>query len=78
MTITSLAEMREIPESDRVYPDCPHEMAVVILLVCVDIMSHCPCLVMKFHADVHADLNFTGDLSWLLGANACRLLNFSF
>ena len=71
MTLTSIAEMRENPGSDRVYPDCPHEMAVVILLVCVDntdIRSHRPCLVMKFHADVHADLNFTGDLSWLLGA----------
>jgi hypothetical protein len=71
MTLTSLVEMREIPGSDRVYPDCPHEMTVVILSVCVDntdIRSYCPCLVMKFHADVHAGVNFTGDLSWLLGA----------
>jgi hypothetical protein len=36
MTLRSLAEMREIPESDRVCPDCPHAMAVVIFLVCVE------------------------------------------
>jgi hypothetical protein len=31
-TLTSLADMQEIPLSDRVYQDCPHEIAVVIIL----------------------------------------------
>ena len=73
-TLTSLADMQEIPLSDRVYQDCPHEIAVVIILLYVDntgIRSNCPQLVEKFHADVRAngkiDLNFTGDLSWFLG-----------
>ena len=34
--LTLLAEIREIPESDRVYPDCLHEIAAVILLLYVD------------------------------------------
>jgi hypothetical protein len=57
--------MQEIPVSDRVYQDCPHEIAVVIILLYVDntvIRSNCPQLVEKFHADVRAngkiDLNF--------------------
>jgi len=58
MTLTSLAEMRVIPESDRVYPDCPHEIGVVILLLYVDntgVRSNRLCLVKKFHADVRAE-----------------------
>jgi hypothetical protein len=72
-TLTSLADMQEIPLSDRVYQDCPHEIAVVIILLYVDntgMRSNCPQLVEKFHADVRAngkiDLHFTGDLSWFL------------
>jgi hypothetical protein len=72
-TLTSLADMQEIPLSDR-YQDCPHEIAVVIILLYVNntgIRSNCPQLVEKFHTDVRAngkiDLNFTGDLSWFLG-----------
>ncbi len=73
-TLMSLADMQEIPLSDRVYQDCPHEIAVVIILLCVDNTgnrSNCPQSVEKFHADVRAngkiDLNFTGDLSLFLG-----------
>jgi hypothetical protein len=67
-------DMQEIPLSDRVYQDCPHEIAVVIILLYVDntgIRSNCPQLAEKFHEDVRTngkiDLNFTGDLSWFLG-----------
>ncbi len=35
-TLTSLVDMQEIPLSDRVYQDCPHEIAVVIILLYVD------------------------------------------
>ena len=63
-----------IPEEDRVYPDCPHDVAVVIILLYVDntgVSSNCPTLVQQFHADVRTegriDLNFTGNLSWFLG-----------
>ena len=35
-TLTALADMKEIPSSDRVYQDCPHEIAVVIILLYVD------------------------------------------
>ena len=28
-TLTTLAELKVIPEEDRVYPDCPHDVAVV-------------------------------------------------
>ena len=73
-TLTSLVDMQEIPFSDRVYQDCPHKIAVVIILLYVDntdIRSNCPQLVEKFHADARAndkiDLNFMGDLSWFLG-----------
>ena len=66
--------MQEIPSSDGVYQDYPHEIVVVIILLHVDntdIRSNCPQLVEKFHEDVRAhdktDLNFTGDLSWFLG-----------
>jgi hypothetical protein len=72
-TLTS--HIQEIPFSDRVYLDCPHEIAVVIILPYVDktgIRLNCPQLVEKFHADVRASgkigLNFTGDLSWFLGS----------
>jgi hypothetical protein len=73
-TLTSLVDMQEIPLSDRVYQDCPHEIAVVIILLYVDntgIRLNWPQLVEKFHEDVRAngkiDLNFTGDLSWFSG-----------
>jgi hypothetical protein len=63
-----------IPEEDRVYPDCPHDVAVVIILLYVDntgVSSNCPTLVQQFHADVRTEgrigLNFTGNLSWFLG-----------
>jgi len=35
-TLTSLADMQEIPLRDRVYQNCPHEIAVVIILLYVD------------------------------------------
>ena len=73
-TLTSLAYVQEIPLSDRVYQDCPHEISVVIVLLYVDntdIRSNCPQLVDKFHDDVlpndKINLNFTGDLNWFLG-----------
>jgi hypothetical protein len=50
--------MQEMPLSARVYQDCPHEIAVVIILLYVDntgIRSNCPQLVEKFHADVRAN-----------------------
>jgi hypothetical protein len=73
-TLTSLVDIQEIPLSDRVYQDYPHEIAVVIIFLYVDntgIRSNCPQLVEKFHTDVRAndkiDLHFTGDLNWFLG-----------
>ena len=73
-TLTTLADLKVIPEEDRVYPDCPHDVAVVIILLYVDntgVRSNCPTLVQQFHADVRTegriDLNFTGNLSWFLG-----------
>jgi hypothetical protein len=72
--LTTLADLKVIPEEDRVYPDCPHDVAVVIILLYVDntgVRSNCPTLVQQFHADVRTegriDLNFTGNLSWFLG-----------
>ncbi len=56
--MTSIADMRETPLSDTVYQDCPHEIAVVIILLYVDntgIRSNCPHLVKKFHADARAN-----------------------
>ncbi len=38
-TLTSLEDMQEIPLSDRVYQDCPNEIAVVIILLYVDNMT---------------------------------------
>ena len=73
-TLTTFADLKVIPEEDRVYPDCPHDVAVVIILLYVDntgVRSNCPILVQQFHADVRTegriDLNFTGNLSWFLG-----------
>ena len=73
-TLTTLAELKVIPEEDRVYPDCPHDVAVVIVLLYVDntgVRSNAPTLVQKFHDDVRKegriDLNFTGNLTWFLG-----------
>jgi hypothetical protein len=73
-TLTTLADFKVIPEEDRVYPDCSHDVAVVIILLYVEntgVRSNCQTLVQQFHADVRTegriDLNFTGNLSWLLG-----------
>jgi hypothetical protein len=73
-TLTTLADLEVIPEEDRVYPDCPHDVAVDIILLYVDnagVLSNCPTLVQQFHADVRTegsiDLIFTGNLSWFLG-----------
>ncbi len=35
-TLTTLADLKVIPEEDRFYPDCPHDVAVVIILLYVD------------------------------------------
>jgi hypothetical protein len=56
-TLTLLADMQEIPLSDRVYPHCQQDIAVVIILLYVDntrIRSNCLQLVEKLHADVRA------------------------
>ena len=47
-TLTTLADLKVIPEEDRVYPDCPHDVSVVIILLYVDntdVHSNCPTLV---------------------------------
>ncbi len=73
-TLTTLADLNVIPEEDRVYPDCPYDVVVVIILLYVDntgVRSNCPTLVQQFHTDVRKegriDLNFTGNLIWFLG-----------
>jgi hypothetical protein len=73
-TLTTLADLKVIPEVERVYPDCPHDVAVVNILLYVDntgVRSNCPTLVQQFHANVRTegriDLNFTGNLSWFIG-----------
>ena len=41
-----------IPEEDKVYPDCPHDVTVVIVLLYVDntgVRSNVSTLVQKFH-----------------------------
>ena len=35
-TLTTLADLKVIPEEDRVFPDCLHDVAVVIILWYVD------------------------------------------
>jgi hypothetical protein len=35
-TLTTLTDLKVIPEEDRVYPDCPDDVAVVIILLYVD------------------------------------------
>ena len=35
-TLTTLADLKVIPEEDRVYPECPHDVAVVIIVLYVD------------------------------------------
>ena len=35
-TLTTLADLKVISEEDRVYPDCPHDVDVVIILLYVD------------------------------------------
>ena len=50
-TLTTLADLKVIPEEDRVHPDCPHDVAVVIILLYVDntgVRSNCPTLVQQF------------------------------
>jgi hypothetical protein len=71
--LTTLADLKVIPEEDRVYPDCPHDVAVVIILLYVDntgARSNCPTLVQQFHADKRTegriDLNFTSAGSQLV------------
>ncbi len=73
-TLTTLADLKVISEEDRVYPDCQHDVDVVIILLYVDntgVRSNCPTLVLQFHADVwkegRINLNFTGNLTWFLG-----------
>ena len=50
-TLNTLADLKLISEEDRVYPDCPHDVVVVIILLYVDktgVQSNCPTLVQKF------------------------------
>jgi hypothetical protein len=57
-TLTSLTDNQEIPLSERIYQDCPHEIAVVIILLHFDntvIRSNCPQLVEKFHVEVRVN-----------------------
>ncbi len=59
-TLATLAELKVIPEEDRVYPDCPHDVAVVIVLLYVDntgVRSNAPTLVQKFHDDVRGSVS---------------------
>ena len=73
-TLTTLTDLKVIPQEDRVYPDCPYDVVVVIIVLYVenkDVRSNCPTLVQIFHTDVwtegRIDLNYTENLIWLLG-----------
>ncbi len=71
--MTTLADLKVIPEEDRVYPDCPHDVAVVIVPLYGDntgVRSNCPTLLQQSHGEVRTedriDLDFTANLSWFL------------
>ena len=69
-----LSSLVDVPEGARVYPSCPHSIAMLILVQYVDnsgIRYNCRELVDDFYAavrdDGRIDLNFVGDLTWWLG-----------
>ena len=67
------AQQKEVPLAKRVYADCPHSIACLILAMYVDnngVRTNCKTLVDEFLAAVKADgrilLNLEGDMSWFL------------
>jgi len=69
-----LTSLVDVPGGARVYPSCPHSIAMLILVQYVDnsgIRYNCRELVDDFYAVVRDDgrinLNFVGDLTWWLG-----------
>jgi hypothetical protein len=66
-------QKHNVPLDKRVYADCPHPVAILILCMYVDnngARTNCKTLVDEFLAAVKADgrilLNLEGDMSWFL------------
>jgi hypothetical protein len=71
--LDALSSLCDVPEGNRVYPSCPHSVAVMIVVQYVDnsgIRYNCRELVDEFYAavrdDGRIDLNFVGGLTWWL------------
>jgi hypothetical protein len=69
-----LSSLVDVPEGDRVYPSCPHSIAMLMVVQYVDnscISYNCRELVDEFYVavrdDGRTDLNFVGGLTWWLG-----------
>ena len=66
--------METVPPEQRIYPSCPHPVAIMILAMYVDnngIRHNCDELVEEFEAKVKQDgrikLNREGGMEWFLG-----------
>ncbi len=69
-----LSSLVDVPEDDRVYPDSPHSIAILIVVQYVDnsgVRYSCRELVDEFYAAVRddgsIDLNFVAGLTWWFG-----------
>jgi len=66
-----------VPENDRIYSDCPHAAAILIIARYVDdnlVFTNCAALAAEFevHCNVKFPMNAEGPVNWYLSVNYDR------
>jgi len=73
MNLNNLAKLlKTLPIHDRIYPDCPHDTAIIIVVTYVDdnlVFTNCDTMRQQFaaHCNKRVRFNDEGPVRWYLG-----------
>ena len=69
--------LKQLPTHDRIYPDCPHDTAIIIVVTYVDdnlVFTNCETMRQQFAAHCNKRIRFNdeGPARWYLGTQYDR------
>jgi hypothetical protein len=69
--------LKQLPAHDRIYPDCPHDTAIIIVVTYVDdnlVFTNCETMRQQFadHCNKRVRFNDEGPTRWYLGTQYDR------
>jgi hypothetical protein len=69
--------LKQLPTHDRIYPDCPHDTAIIIVVTYVDdnlVFTNCETMRQQFaaHCNKRVRFNDEGPVRWYLGTQYDR------